>query len=335
MSIATVLDPVFGFFHIPDDTASVALFTANLTRGRGVISFKPHLRESDVYPICYAPNIAGGEAPHTHTFLELFIIVQGRGVHTSGSQQVEISRGDIVFTNNTSAHYFSKCDDDFRVANICFLPSALGYSNAALDDARAANHYALLVPFAEYEAREQFTVVRPDEGQFKRIAWYTFHMIETFHGGGEREIVINALKNVLLMAIPRGSLSADANDARFHEILSYIRDHAHDDITSASVAGHFGFSAAYFSTMFNRICGDTLHGYVNRLRVRKAKELIERTTLPINRIAHEVGYHNISHFNVAFKRVLRRSPGSFRERSKSTRGAKVRDAAKKQQTGDE
>ncbi|MEK6793748.1 MAG: AraC family transcriptional regulator [Spirochaetota bacterium] len=319
MQISFMPDPIFGEFRIPDDASSIALFQANLTRGKEVISFKPHLREFGIYPIAYAPKIAGGELPHTHTFLELVIAVAGRGVHTNGTHNVEISRGDIVFTSNTSAHYFSSCSEDFRVVDICFLPSALGYSDTSLDDARVADHYALLVPFADYEAHEHFTVVHPDEDTFKRIAWYAFHMLETFHTGGEREIVLNALKNVLIMAVPKTE-TGSANNARFHEILAYIREHAHGDITSASVAEHFGFSAAYFSTIFNRISGDTLHGYVNGLRVRRAKELIERTTLPINRIAHEVGYHNISHFNVAFKRVLRRSPGAFRLKRKHLDG---------------
>lgn len=311
MDISFIPDPVFGEFSIPDDASSITLFQANLIRGKSVVSFKPHLKEFGIYPISYAPKIAGGELPHTHTFLELVIAVAGQGVHTNGTHHADISRGDIVFTNNTSAHHFSSCSDDFRVIDICFLPSALGYSDRSLDDARVADHYALVVPFADYETHEHFTVIHPDEAAFKRIAWYAFHMIEAFHTGGDRSIVLNALKNVLIMAVPKRE-NDKASNTRFHEILAYIREHAHGDITSASVAEHFGFSAAYFSTMFNRISGDTLHGYVNGLRVRRAKELIEQTTLPINRIAHEVGYHNISHFNVAFKRIMRSPPGIYR-----------------------
>ena len=48
--------------------------------------------------------------------------------------------------------------------------------------------------------------------------------------------------------------------------------------------------------------------------MKKAKELLKMTQLPIYEIAEEVGYKNATHFSAAFKRSYKESPKEYRNK---------------------
>jgi len=65
-----------------------------------------------------------------------------------------------------------------------------------------------------------------------------------------------------------------------------------------------------FKTIFQR----TPHQYVVERRVRRARELLERTEMSVTAICFEVGFESLGSFVSMFKRVVGESPGKYRER---------------------
>lgn len=75
----------------------------------------------------------------------------GRAIHRSGRQSTPLHAGDIVFADHAAPHRFEGETKDFEVVILCFLPSALGYSDALLGDRATMDDHALLVPFSPGE----------------------------------------------------------------------------------------------------------------------------------------------------------------------------------------
>lgn len=56
--------------------------------------------------------------------------------------------------------------------------------------------------------------------------------------------------------------------------------------------------------------------YVNKIRIRHAKKLLEQKGLPISRIGSMVGYTEHSYFCRVFKRFTSETPSEYRRRMK-------------------
>jgi len=63
-----------------------------------------------------------------------------------------------------------------------------------------------------------------------------------------------------------------------------------------------------FSHYFKKCTKENYSSYLERIRIRHAKELL-RTNLPIDKVALKVGYTNANSFNRAFKRLEGITPG--------------------------
>lgn len=58
----------------------------------------------------------------------------------------------------------------------------------------------------------------------------------------------------------------------------------------------------YLSKLFKKNTGSSLMDYVTKVRIERAKELLERTVLTISEIAIETGYSNTAYFTKMFKK---------------------------------
>lgn len=105
------------------------------------------------------------------------------------------------------------------------------------------------------------------------------------------------------------------NKPLIESILAYIDENYADQALSLNlVAAAFSLNASYLSTYFKRCYGDTFINYVNAVRLRHAKELLENTDAHISEIATRVGYGNSGIFINNFKKAFHMTPGSYRGR---------------------
>lgn len=79
-----------------------------------------------------------------------------------------------------------------------------------------------------------------------------------------------------------------------------------------TLAATIGYSPFYLCRMFKAHCGETIHRYLERLRLRAALELILETRQDIGSIGVELGYSSHSHFTLAFRRQFGMLPSRLR-----------------------
>ncbi len=79
------------------------------------------------------------------------------------------------------------------------------------------------------------------------------------------------------------------------------------------MASKFNVSFSYLSQYFKEKTGITILDYITQLKIDKAKELLQTTTLPLKDIGEQIGYLNVSSFIRRFKQVTGLTPGEFRK----------------------
>lgn len=113
-----------------------------------------------------------------------------------------------------------------------------------------------------------------------------------------------------LNAIREGSIAALAYKAKQYVERNYFRA----DLSLAEVAAVANMSANYFSMIFRQITGITFSNHLMKLRLQRAKELLENTDKKIYEIAEYIGYDTTTYFSTIFKRKYGISPVDYRRK---------------------
>jgi AraC-like DNA-binding protein len=92
----------------------------------------------------------------------------------------------------------------------------------------------------------------------------------------------------------------------------YIASHQFDPIHLEEIAHALNVSTFHFCRIFKQATGLTFVAYLSRLRVEKAKILLQDKSLRITEIAYEVGFQSLTHFNRIFRKLVGSSPTEYR-----------------------
>ncbi|MGJ8638473.1 MAG: PocR ligand-binding domain-containing protein [Opitutaceae bacterium] len=93
----------------------------------------------------------------------------------------------------------------------------------------------------------------------------------------------------------------------------YIKDRYSEKISLDEAAHAVNTSTRHFCKVFKEATGITFTDYLARVRVEKAKHLLQNPHLRVSEIAFETGFESISQFNRSFKRVTGQTPTKFRQ----------------------
>ena len=99
---------------------------------------------------------------------------------------------------------------------------------------------------------------------------------------------------------------------RTEKIQNYLREHVHDNPTTADLAQAADASPSYLIRLFKDATGLTPRRYLFELRIEKARELLSTTSMPIAEIALELGFFDQSHLNRVFKQIVACTPYEYR-----------------------
>ena len=102
------------------------------------------------------------------------------------------------------------------------------------------------------------------------------------------------------------------------QMIHYIEEHFRESSLSLTeIAIQFGRSESYVSVRVKEILGESFSGYLEKLRVNTAKELLEKDNISIKEIAEMVGYNSASAFGRAYKRVTGITPSEYQTKQKN------------------
>jgi two-component system response regulator YesN len=83
-------------------------------------------------------------------------------------------------------------------------------------------------------------------------------------------------------------------------------------ISLEEVAEHLFLNPSYFSRMFKKETGENFIEYITRLKMERAKELLDQTGYAVGKICEMLGYDNRSYFIKIFKSHVGVTPAEYR-----------------------
>ena len=101
-----------------------------------------------------------------------------------------------------------------------------------------------------------------------------------------------------------------APDSTVYNVLGYINDHYHENLTLDDLANRFFISKYHLSREFQRLVGSSVHRYIVQKRLVMAKQMLSNGK-PSSEVYQSCGFGDYSNFYRAFKAEYQISPKEY------------------------
>ncbi len=160
------------------------------------------------------------------------------------------------------------------------------------------------------------------------------HVFQSGYGGQLKRIVVDMLKNntlsqthqyhlqsllyeffaVLTRDVQMEAVAEENRDSVYaKKAVVFIQNNYFRRIGVADIAKHVGVSRSYLYKIFVKNLQTTPREFLTRLRLVRAKELLELTELSVEGVAMSCGYQEALVFSKAFKQEVGMPPSHYRK----------------------
>ena len=240
--------------------------------------------------------------PHSHSHMELFYIVGGKGQFLIQDRLYPVNANNLVIINPNVVHTEVSLDANPLEYIV------LGIDGLELSAGKGFNgQFAILDHFESVEIagclRNILREMRQKQSGYKDICQaYT-------------EILIIRLMRSTPLSVPTEPQTAAAN-RQCAAVRRYIDLHYKQPLTLELLAEEAHMSKYYLSHAFKREYGVSPINYMISRRIEESKYLLAETDLSTSQIAQLLGFSSLSYFSQVFRRSQEVSPTEYRQNTK-------------------
>lgn len=273
----------------------------------------------------FRPFLAFPEATHTRPQL---LVIPAQGFSKSASYPERLLEADALLARH---EILAAAHAGAEVASSC--TGTLLLASTGLLDGRAATTAWWLAP--EFQKLFPAVVLNTsdlivDDGPFTTAGAAMAQMdlmvgLVARHAGGEiaeacaRTMVLDERRSqVPYMAI--GLLAASSESVA--RATAWARTRLHEDISVRELAAAVGQSTRTFARRVHAATGMSPIRFLQQLRMERAIEMLETTSLPFEEVAYRVGYRDPSTLRAVIRQRLGVGPRELRHRARSASAAK-------------
>lgn len=100
-------------------------------------------------------------------------------------------------------------------------------------------------------------------------------------------------------------------DPLLENMKNYIAENLNCGFSMGELSAVFNYNEKYLGRYFKLKTGLTVREYCNRIRINRAKELLQSSCRSVTDIAGQVGYNNVTYFNRIFRQTTGVTPTQF------------------------
>lgn len=253
---------------------------------------------------------------HCHDFIEIVIILKGKGHFLINGTEIPITEGNVLLLNPGTYHKSIPLPS--HTLTECYLAfTDVEFINTPKNFFPLFHGQKILGKLPEKAKKEIFQLcgAMNQESQSRNTGRY--FMLKAY--------LIQVL--CLLLRFDQQEELSDEHHMKGYEfkspnktyvvqqIMKYMESHYREKISLDQIAENMYLSPFYISKLFKSETGDTPINYLISLRMEKAKELLDRNpALSIQEAAAQVGYEDAYHFSKLFKKYYGLSPMYYKAR---------------------
>ena len=221
---------------------------------------------------------------HVHAVAEVIIQIQGYALVTIDEVQYRLTPGDAAVIFPLVPHSFDGLSEDSKGITAIFPPDIIPEYTGTFHGLQPecpllpANQRSLDLRFAV----ERLSSLNMDDNLAMCIAYLHVILASLLHSFTYRPVYDYS----------EGGLG--------YRIISYITDHALEEITLESAARALGISTSHLSHFFSEQLHTNFRGFINAIRIEKARLMMRDPNLTLTEICGACGYNNMRTFRRAF-----------------------------------
>lgn len=236
---------------------------------------------------------------------ERYYFIQDKTYHVTGGSFVLISPNEIHRTGNLGSFGYDRM--------------LIHFSKELLADYLSVD--ASIQPYKNLE--EKIHLISLDSMQQNFVETLLHTMEQEYAANQQRETAYIRLTLLQLLLFLNGCKPnrQDAALPTLHstkklmfEILGYINNHYFEELTLEKISEKYFLSPCYFSRTFREVTGFHFVEYLNNVRIKEAKKLLQTTNLSVSDIAQASGFHSSTHFGRVYKQITGSSPSCCRKK---------------------
>jgi YesN/AraC family two-component response regulator len=221
-------------------------------------------------------------------FFNLTFIYKGSAVYVINDKAHKISAGDVICIpskSKRSAYTFADSTMHSFAINVK-LPA----------------DQSLPLPILFHASMDEYLIDLYN--QFDK-AWLTHDEFQ--------HIKLNALFMLIVCRLRELYTAPVQSDKRIERAKEFILTNYHKKIDAKMLGDMANLNPIYFGTLFKTITGQTICEYINKIRINKAKDLLN-DGLSIMDTAGMCGFDNIFYFSNVFKKNIGISPSEYKRK---------------------
>jgi len=231
----------------------------------------------------------------SYMFSLMHCVFRGRGTVTVRGQTHEIKRGQIFVLASNEPHVYSTDSDD---------PLGMVWVEFGGGNSSQLVKHILNLGGPVYSGRVFTSVIDL--------------CTSILYQPNQQSPRISAILYEMLMCLC-SHVDSDIHQSPVDQsILKYIDENIGHRLSLTEISAAFGYHPAYFSSRFAKNMGVTFSKYVMQRKMIHACYLLEITDWPVDRIAHDLGFCDISHFIQRFKTSEGVTPSIYRRNHRKT-----------------
>ncbi len=262
---------------------------------------RPLLKGLAVCGAGYYPKAEGHlrQRPHGADHTILIYCLKGAGWAELGGHRLAMRAGDLLAIPEGMPHAYGASE---------LQPWTIHWVHALGD---LANEY-----LAEAGLTQKTPVMRVGEDlQVSRLFNEIMACLERGFGFVEMLRASQSLAHLLALLVGRRyeqNQEAATGVEKVAQAIVFMSEHLDQTLKVGALAAFCNLSAAHFTVVFKQETGCSPRDYLNLLRIHRACEWLQGTSLPMKEIAARLGYQDPFHFSRRFKEFQGVSPTEYR-----------------------
>ncbi len=252
-----------------------------------------------VFPVkvSWRSGICGRGILAYHGEMEIHFIKRGEGAYFITDNCYSCRKNYLVVIRPNVVHRAMPQADSYMEQWVLFFPLSVFSESCRIPEQSCCLE---LDERAATEAEVIFRIIE-EEGRCRNALW--------------KEIIINQLERILLLAIRAGKESdiQRPENPLVKKLIGYIEEHFREELNLTVFKKEFSYSSSHLSRVFKQCTGLNLHQYITQRRIAEAKRLLEEEEEKVDAISRQVGFSDFSLFNRNFKRITGFTPSAYRK----------------------